>query len=222
MSDLISQNLNMIFKTPKGETVHALKDVNFTLKKGEGYYQNTYLALNSFNIGVTDHISIGGGVELFSTFGSLAAGKFQPVFFITPKIGYQVADKVNVGAGILYLSIPNDFGDSGRIGAGIVYGVGTYGTEEHNVSLGLGWGVADGEMTSKPVIVLSGMTRIGQKTALVSENWFIPTDPYYGVYSYGIRFFGEKLTVDLAFLNNADLAGALIIGIPYVDFVVKF
>ena len=35
MSELISQNLNMIFKTPKGETVHALKDVNFTLKKGE-------------------------------------------------------------------------------------------------------------------------------------------------------------------------------------------
>ena len=35
MSDLVSQNLNMIFKTPKGETVHALKDVSFTLKKGE-------------------------------------------------------------------------------------------------------------------------------------------------------------------------------------------
>ena len=33
MSDLISENLNMIFKTPKGETVHALKDVSFTLKK---------------------------------------------------------------------------------------------------------------------------------------------------------------------------------------------
>ena len=35
MSDLVSENLNMIFKTPKGETVHALKDVSFTLKKGE-------------------------------------------------------------------------------------------------------------------------------------------------------------------------------------------
>ena len=35
MSDLVSENLNMIFKTPKGETVHALKDLNFTLKKGE-------------------------------------------------------------------------------------------------------------------------------------------------------------------------------------------
>ena len=35
MSDLVSLNLNMIFKSPKGETVHALKDVSFTLKKGE-------------------------------------------------------------------------------------------------------------------------------------------------------------------------------------------
>ena len=35
MSDVVSQNLNMIFKTPKGETVHALKDLNFTIKKGE-------------------------------------------------------------------------------------------------------------------------------------------------------------------------------------------
>ena len=35
MSNLISQNLNMIFKTPKGETVHALKDLNFKIKKGE-------------------------------------------------------------------------------------------------------------------------------------------------------------------------------------------
>ena len=35
MSDLVSKDLNMIFKTPKGETVHALKDVNFILKKGE-------------------------------------------------------------------------------------------------------------------------------------------------------------------------------------------
>ena len=35
MSDLVSQKVNMIFKSPKGETVHALKDITFTLKKGE-------------------------------------------------------------------------------------------------------------------------------------------------------------------------------------------
>jgi len=35
MSDLVSQDLNMIFKSPKGETVHALKDISFSLKEGE-------------------------------------------------------------------------------------------------------------------------------------------------------------------------------------------
>ena len=35
MSDLVSQDLNMIFKSEKGETVHALKDISFSLKKGD-------------------------------------------------------------------------------------------------------------------------------------------------------------------------------------------
>jgi taurine transport system ATP-binding protein len=35
MSNLVSDKLNMIFKSPKGEIVHALKDISFTLKKGE-------------------------------------------------------------------------------------------------------------------------------------------------------------------------------------------
>ncbi|MEM7195952.1 MAG: ABC transporter ATP-binding protein [Pseudomonadota bacterium] len=35
MSDLISDNLNMVFTMPSGDSVHALKDVTFTLKKGE-------------------------------------------------------------------------------------------------------------------------------------------------------------------------------------------
>jgi taurine transport system ATP-binding protein len=35
MSDLIVENLNMIFPMPSGDDVHALKDVSFTLKKGE-------------------------------------------------------------------------------------------------------------------------------------------------------------------------------------------
>jgi len=35
MSELVSQSVNMIFKSLKGETVHALKDISFSLKKGE-------------------------------------------------------------------------------------------------------------------------------------------------------------------------------------------
>ena len=35
MSDLVADQLNMTFETPSGVQVHALKDVSFTLKKGE-------------------------------------------------------------------------------------------------------------------------------------------------------------------------------------------
>ena len=39
------------------------------------------------------------------------------------------------------------------------------------------------------------------------------------VYSFGVRFMGEKLTTDLALVN---IVGSGIIGVPYVGFVFKF
>ena len=50
MSDLISQNINMIFKTPKGETVHALKDLNFTLLLSYIIFYPYNLCAKIFNI----------------------------------------------------------------------------------------------------------------------------------------------------------------------------
>ena len=193
----------------------------FNLKKGEGYYQNTWIVLNSFNTGITNNISIGGGLEFISTFGSFASGSFEPIFFITPKVGFKVAEKLHAGSGILYVTTPN-FGSGNRSGLGIAYGIGTYGSLDHNITGGIGWGFVEGKFQERPIITFSGMTRISKKTALVTENWLIPTDDYYGVYSYGIRFFGEKMAVDLAFINNPDIAEILIIGIPYVSFVLKF
>ena len=182
------------------------------LKKGEGYYQNTYLVLNSFNVGITDNISIGGGLELISTF----AGK-DPLFFITPKASFKVAEKFHAGGGVLYARIPGGLGSLGT-----VFATGTYGTTDNNITSSLGWGFVDSKFSEQPIITLSGMTRISKRAALVTENWLIPTDGYYGLFSYGVRFFGEKIAVDLAFINNRDIAEVIMIGIPYVSFTVKF
>lgn len=197
----------------------------FNLKRGEGYYQNTYLIFNSFNVGLTDHFSVGGGFEILTTFGSLTSGSFKPIYFITPKVGFPVNNRFSLGGGLMYVSVPIDMYDesgNNRSAFGAVYGVGTIGNYDKNVTLGLGWGFNEGNLADKPLITLSGMSRIGRKTALVTENWFIPGDTYYAMFSYGIRFFGEKLAVDLAFLNNGYIAKILVIGVPYVDFVVKF
>ncbi len=194
----------------------------FCLKEGEGYYQNTYLFLNSFNVGLSDHFTIGGGLEFISTFASAISGQGGPILYLTPKVGFEVAPKVNVGAGMLYFSIPSFINDNSRSGGGIFYGLGTFGNTNNNLTTGFGWGYFRRDIGSSPFVTISGMKRISRKTALVSENWFIPGNDYYGIYSYGFRFFGEKLAVDLGFINNSDIATALLIGIPYVDFVVKF
>lgn len=199
------------------ETRYLYAPSAFNLKKGEGYYQNTYLFINSFNYGLTDNFSFGVGFEFLSTFGSLGSGSFYPIYFLTPKYSMQVADNLRVGVGVLYGNISDIVG-----GFGVGYGLATYGNPEHNATLGLGFGFFDGDFSSDPVLTISGMTRISRRVSLVTENWFFPADVYRGILSYGVRFFGESMSVDLALINNAEIATAFPIGIPYVDFVVKF
>jgi len=71
MSDLSSQNLNMIFKSPKGETVHALKDINFTLKKGE-----LLTVLGPSGCGKTTLLNIAAGF-LRPTSGKISLGDHE-------------------------------------------------------------------------------------------------------------------------------------------------
>ena len=68
MSDLVSQNVNMIFKSLKGETVHALKDISFTLKKGE-----LLTVLGPSGCGKTTLLNIAAGF-LRPTSGSINLG----------------------------------------------------------------------------------------------------------------------------------------------------
>ena len=198
------------------ETRYLYAPSAFNLKKGEGYYQNTYLFINSFNYGFTDNFSFGVGFEFLSIFGSFG-GDFNPIFFLTPKYSMQVSENLRVGIGVLYGNVSNLVG-----GFGVGYGLATYGNPEHNATLGLGFGFFDGDFSTDPVITISGMTRISRRISLVTENWFFPADVYRGILTYGIRFFGESMSVDLALINNTDIATAFPIGIPYIDFVVKF
>ncbi len=221
LSESSIKNNEYWFENPNA-TRYLFGPSAFNLKKGEGYYQNTMLLLNSFNVGITDYFSIGGGIEFLSTFITLSQGNFNPIIYFTPKVGFSVADNIHVGGGVLLASIPQ-FGETSNTGLGMLYGLGTYGNLDHNVTATIGWGSVDGNSFNKPLITVSGMTRVAKKTALVTENWLIPTDSSYEpIFSYGVRFFGENIAVDLAFINNWDIAQSLLIGVPYVNFVVKF
>jgi len=216
-----NEKISGIWFSNPNPTKYLLGNSAIPLEKNTGYYQNTWIFFNSFSYAFTGNFSISGGFEIFS----LMAGEDGPyAFFINPKVSFKVADNFYVGGNVLYantLKTVDDFK-----GLGTLNGFCTYGNNNNNITAVLGWGWADGEFSSKPLITISGMTRVSKRIAFVSENWLIPgagsNGGYYGILSYGIRFLGEKTSIDLAFINNPDIAQEIGIGIPWLDFVINF
>ncbi len=202
----------------------------FTLRKGEAYYQNAYLFVNSVTYGVTDNFTMGVGYVLNPSF------KGTQVFFLTPKFSFPSKSKVKFGVGsfIIGTTTPNyTYGgppnytttQNGRSLStiGIVYGNATFGTKEHNASVGLGYGFAQGTFSSTPVINFAYMNRFAKNVAVVSENWVaIAGGSTGGIFSGGLRIFGERLAVDLALAVPASTGYNDVFIIPYIDVVYKF
>lgn len=191
------------------------------MEKGSGYYQNTWIFINSFSYAFTKNISVSGGFEILSI---LAGGDGPYAFFINPRVSFELADNFYAGGNILYantIKTVEEFSGLATLNA-----FATYGNRNNNLTLAVGWGWAEGEFSARPVFSVSGMTRVSKRIGFITENWLIPgigdNGGYYGLFSYGIRFLGEKTSIDLAFVNNKDIAKGIIIGIPWLDFVISF
>lgn len=174
-----------------------------TLGRGEGYFADHYVILASLGYGVTDRVQMGVGTFIIPN---------TQFWFLMPKVGVYQSELLNVAVGALYGGVADETG-------GIAYAVGTYGSTDRSVTLGIGQGISGAETTGKPLFMVGGELRTTRRTALVSENYF-GTASRDGLLSYGVRFLGEKFTFDLGFLNSS--TGPLFPGIPYVDFVIKW
>lgn len=187
-----------------------------TLPKGEGYFNDTYLFLLSVHGGITSRFSLGGGLSV------LPLDDFSDnALFIMPKLGVVATPKFNLAVGALagVLGAAVDEGESGSFG--VLYAVGTAGSPDASVTFGTGLAYAGGDFADRPVAMLGAETRLSRRIAFVTENYVIPNEDVSSVISYGLRFFGEKLSADLAFwlAPGEDIRFP---GIPYVAFSVKF
>lgn len=187
----------------------------YGLRKGEGYYHNIWVLWNQFAYGLSDHISIGGAVIPLFLFGGTAT----PVF-INPKVSIPVVkDKFNIGAGALFGTL---LGES-EGGFGILYGVTTFGSHNRNLSFGLGYGFADGDWTSVPLINISGMTRLSPRWYLMSENYLVFTDGEGGaLLNTGARWMIRKAALDFGLVVPVGSGIETFIGIPWLGFTVPF
>jgi hypothetical protein len=188
------------------------------LAKGEGYFSDTYLLLIGVNGGVTSNFTMGAGMSLIPSQDPL-----QNVFYLTPKVGLVERPDFALAAGALVGFAGFDgIGEKNR-SFGILYGAGSMGSTDNHVDIGAGWGYAGGSISGEPALMFGGATRVSRRISLLTENYYLPMLDEHGIFSYGMRFFGEKLSVDLAFINAVGPdATFLFPGIPYVSFAVKF
>lgn len=186
------------------------------LAKGEGYFNDTYLFLLSAQGGISSRFNLGGGLSVVpvDNFADNAV-------FVTPKIGLVASPKFNLAIGALAGVVGAAVDEGENAGFGILYGVGTIGSPDASITLGTGLAYAGGKFADRPVAMLGAESRLGRRVSFVTENYLIPNDDVPGVISYGLRFYGEKLSTDLAFWNAP---GNFMVfpGIPYVAFSVKF
>jgi len=204
------------------------------MEKGEGYFQDIYLLFVSANYAVSNYTTIGGGFSIIP-----GVDIDEQVLFVNAKLAWQINEKFYLGGGGLFVRLGFT---NNNIGLG--YGIGTYGSKDHNATLGIGYGFEGGEVMKAPVFTLCGMTRVSKRISFMTENWlgYITTDDencyeispenwfcetkevtdFHWLFCYGLRFFSDKISVDLGFMNVPTGEELFFPGIPYLDFVVRF
>lgn len=189
----------------------------FNLGQGRGYLAQRALVLTSAAVGLTDWLDLEVGSVLPLLFTE------APVAVVGLKGTLPVDDTLRVGVGAQALGVPID--DFQLLG--FTFGTVTFGTQDDHLSLAGGPALdfRTGEV-GVGVLTLSGNHRLGPKSALVSENWFVwfPEGqgpwggPLFVVPSGGVRLFGPSFAVDLALVPLVTGEGGLpVLPLPWVS-----
>lgn len=180
------------------------------LAQGQGYFSAYELFFPFFAYGVTDFFTLAGGISVFP-------GITSQLVYIAPRINFPSSENVHIAGGVLYINTTSFQGDP----LGITYGVGTFGSSNAALTLGLGWGFSGGSYAEKPIIVAGGEARLSKYTKLLSENWFAVGAESF-IYSFGLRFFGENVAADFGFFGSSDLKSEGFPFLPWLGFAYNF
>lgn len=217
----VRENGQLWFQDPN-RTRYLYAPSGMMLRQGEGYFSQKELFFSSLSYGLTDNITVQAGamVPLW-----LVPSGFNFIGGI--KVGASLGDRLHLAAGAQGLFLPGLFGTSGG-GAGFVFGTATYGTPDGHLSVAVGkpFLLASGTSAFDEtfIVTLNGNLRVGQRVALVTENWLLPTmgTTYSGqlpmINSLAARIFGENWAVDLGLIRVADVPFPF----PWLDFTYNF
>jgi hypothetical protein len=201
-SNDLNINSEMYFVTPSA----------FALRKGEFSWHNTYLFFQSFDYGITDHITLGAGTETFFLFSE----EGPRLAYLSTKVNYSISKNLRSSGGVL---IGTTRGHYNSTGFAVLNTAVTFGNSDYHTTAGVIVGYYDNRLINVPLFSISGLARVSEHWAFVSNNLIvndaINTTPFA---SLGMRYFSRHFSLDLAYFFELDEG----IGIPFVGFDYKF
>lgn len=178
-----------------------------SLERGNGYFSVYEIFFPMIAVGISDFFTFAGGMTLFP-------GADQQMLYFAPKLRLFHQPGVDASAGILYISVES-------LSLGITYGVVTVGSDRAALTGGLGWGFAEGDLSSTPVLVLGGELQVSNSVKLLTENWVFPKAGG-ALISFGVRFFGDNLAGDFGLMRATESSGGGFPFVPWIGFAYNF
>ena len=195
------------------------------LEKGAGYVAGYYIIAPMAAYGLTDNFAIAGGASFLSAVNMVGA-------YFLPKFGVLLGDYVSISiGGAAAQGLSQDDFDPTLLAA---YGSVTFGRPSASLTLGAGYGIfrlyTEGtqEQTSFSGtlgFMVGGEIRVARTISIVTENYFMQgLWDYRPIVSCGIRFFGERFSLEGAFINTLGVHGFTVRfpGFPFVGIVYNF
>jgi hypothetical protein len=176
-----------------------------SLKRGETYLGVYEVLMPFVQVGITDRISIGGGTPLIFN-----VEDWDRLYWVTPKVQLLSRNGTHIAAGLFH-------GFSGNERAGIAYGVVTREVGSGAFTAGAGIGYNSGGERGA-LMMIGGEAAVRRNVKWVTENYVWESTV---VSSGGFRFFGERLSADLA-LGFVINGGSPVVPFPVVNFVYRF
>ena len=100
---LPNPNKTRLLFSPTGRMINA----------GEGYLADHMVFFPAFAVGLTDYLTLGGGVSLFP-----GISIEEQMFFVMPKLGFYSSEDVNLAVGALVAGFPGTDENEG-VGGGV-------------------------------------------------------------------------------------------------------
>jgi hypothetical protein len=175
------------------------------IEAGNVYFTDYLIFFPSINVGVTDFLSAGAGISVIpGAQNELLYGNIKATFL--NKNFSENSICIAGGAAFANTTAGNTSGSS------VFYALVTYSRNPFSLTVGF----IDPNQHNANILLLGGELRLSNSVKLISEDYYSPTGEF-GVYSFGIRFFSDKIAGDFGFFTYRDLLDYS--GFPFIPWL---